>query len=161
MTDLSEYSGRVRVRVGGICIENNRILLLRLQNFGDEGYFWLPPGGGVQFGETLEEALCREFAEETGLQVIVEHFICVNQVIKPPIHAIEFFFIVRIVSGRLHIGTDPELSSDKQIIDRVEWLTWEEVRQLPLAACHNLFHYCQSLTDFLQLHGIYHLLKLT
>jgi 8-oxo-dGTP diphosphatase len=155
MTDFSEYSGRVRVRVGGICVEDNRLLLLKLQNFGEAGYFWLPPGGGVQFGETLEEALCREFSEETGLQITVEQFLCANQVIKPPIHAIEFFFIVKVISGSLIIGTDPELPPNAQRIDRVEWLTWEEIQHLPPTACHNLFHNCQSIADFLQLHGIY------
>jgi 8-oxo-dGTP diphosphatase len=158
MTDLSAYSGKVRVRVGGICVENDRILLLRLQNFGAAGHFWLPPGGGVQFGETLEDALCREFAEETGLQIAIERFICANQVIKPPLHAVEFFFSVKIISGSLQIGTDPELPSDKQKIDRVEWLTWDQIRQLPPETCHNLFHNCQTLADFLQLQGIYHLL---
>jgi len=157
MSSLPKYSGCLRVRVGGVCIENNRMLLVQLKNFGPKGYFWLPPGGGVNFGESLEEALCREFCEETGFQIFIDHFICINQVIKPPLHAVEFFFAVKIIAGSLQIGTDPELPLDKQIINRIAWLTWEEIAQLPPAACHNLFQHCQSLSDFLRLHGIYQL----
>ncbi|MCS7018764.1 MAG: NUDIX hydrolase [Cytophagales bacterium] len=159
MSSFSQtYGGSIRVRVGGICIENNRLLLVRLQNFGQLGYFWLPPGGGVQLGETLEAALQREFAEETGLQVTVERFLCANQVVVPPLHAIEFFFVVRILAGELRVGSDPELPPQQQMIDCVRWLTWEEIQQLPAGACHNLFQHSQNLTELLQLQGIYQLL---
>lgn len=153
-----DFGGKIRVRTGGICIENNRILLVRLRNFGEAGYFWLPPGGGVRTGETLETALQREFAEETGLHIAVERFFCANQVIRLPLHAVEFFFTVKIIGGELTCGTDPELPPEEQLIDRVAWLSWEEIQQLPLPARHNLFHHGTSLSDFLQLKGVYRLL---
>jgi 8-oxo-dGTP diphosphatase len=47
--------------------ENGRVLLFRhLQKDGNS--FWAPPGGGVEPGETFEEAALREAEEELGLK---------------------------------------------------------------------------------------------
>lgn len=49
---------------------------------GDERY-WLVPGGGVNFGETLSEALRREFLEELDLRVGVDHLLAIVESISP------------------------------------------------------------------------------
>jgi ADP-ribose pyrophosphatase YjhB (NUDIX family) len=57
----------MRVRVTGIVIEDGRILLLDQDT--DTGRSWSLPGGKLEDGETLAEALVREMKEETGLDV--------------------------------------------------------------------------------------------
>lgn len=52
-----------RPSVYGILIEENKILMSRQW----DGYDF--PGGGIEIDETIEEALKREFHEETGIQV--------------------------------------------------------------------------------------------
>lgn len=55
-----------RIRVSAILRREDRILLIRQQK-GDREY-WLLPGGGVNGGESLIEALRRELTEEVGLE---------------------------------------------------------------------------------------------
>lgn len=55
-----------RVRVSALLQHEEGLLLVR-QEKGGRGY-WLLPGGGVELGETLEEALARELAEECGIR---------------------------------------------------------------------------------------------
>jgi ADP-ribose pyrophosphatase YjhB (NUDIX family) len=57
----------VYVRVTGVVIEDDRILLLD-QDTGT-GRSWSLPGGKVEEGEALAAALVREMREETGLEV--------------------------------------------------------------------------------------------
>ena len=56
------------VGVGGVVVKDGRVLLARR---GKEPLYgrWVVPGGTVELGETLEEALVREMQEETGLRV--------------------------------------------------------------------------------------------
>jgi ADP-ribose pyrophosphatase YjhB (NUDIX family) len=58
----------MRVRVTGIVIEDDRLLLLN-QDVPGAGRSWSLPGGKLEDGETLAEALVREMREETGLDV--------------------------------------------------------------------------------------------
>ena len=54
-----------RVRVAALIRWQERVLLCRQEKPGKE--YWLLPGGGVDGGETLDEALRRELGEELGL----------------------------------------------------------------------------------------------
>ena len=56
-----------RIRVGALVVNGGRILLVRHEKDGRA--YWLLPGGGVEEGEQLEDAMRREFAEECGLAV--------------------------------------------------------------------------------------------
>jgi ADP-ribose pyrophosphatase YjhB (NUDIX family) len=54
-----------RIRVSALLRREGRILLIRQEKPGKE--YWLLPGGGVNVGETLLQAVQRELAEECGI----------------------------------------------------------------------------------------------
>jgi 8-oxo-dGTP diphosphatase len=120
------YGNQLRVRVCGICVQEDKILLINHSGMNESGEFWSPPGGGLQFGETIEGCLKREFLEETNTEILVGKFLKVNEFLEPPLHAIELFYEVKIVAGEISVGFDPEM--ENQIIKDVKWLSFEEVK---------------------------------
>jgi 8-oxo-dGTP diphosphatase len=69
------------IRVAGLLTDGKRVLMVK-QGRGEERY-WLLPGGGVQFGETLSDALKRELREELGLRVGVGRLLAIVESISP------------------------------------------------------------------------------
>lgn len=68
---LPKEKFRIRVSGYGITIENGKILLVVNRTSGK--YFF--PGGEIEIGETIEEAIKRETMEECGIKVSVGDFI--------------------------------------------------------------------------------------
>jgi 8-oxo-dGTP diphosphatase len=61
---------RVELAVGAIVVRDDAVLLVR-RGRGPGAGKWAPPGGRVEFGESLRDACAREVREETGLAVEV------------------------------------------------------------------------------------------
>ena len=122
---INQYGNQLRIRLCGICVQDNKILLINHAGMNESGEFWSPPGGGLQFGETIEDCLKREFLEETNTIISVGKFLKINEFVKPPLHAIELFYEVKILSGEMKVGFDPEM--EEQIIKDVKWLSFAEV----------------------------------
>ncbi len=121
------YGNRVRVRVCGICVQEDKILLIHHKGVGEKGSLWAPPGGGLDFGESAEQTLIREYKEETGLEIAVKEFLFVNEYFAAPLHAVELFFRIEITGGILAKGSDPEMRSNRQIIQELRYWSMEEI----------------------------------
>ncbi len=65
--------------------------------------YYLLPGGGVDYRETLEQALIREVSEETGLVVSVGRPVIINDTIDPAgtRHVVNIAFLAKVVGGAL------------------------------------------------------------
>jgi 8-oxo-dGTP diphosphatase len=64
----NDYPGNPRVAVGAVVFKEGRVLLVRRGQPPAED-LWAIPGGSVEIGETLQEAVEREILEETGIQI--------------------------------------------------------------------------------------------
>jgi 8-oxo-dGTP diphosphatase len=124
------FSGKVRVRVNGLIFNEDSILLVNIQSPTNPEAFWMPPGGGVELGETLEQALNREILEETGLQVVQSKLWYITEYIKAPWHAIEFYFYCETSDFKFQLGSDPEL--DRQLLQDLRWFSIQELQSLTL-----------------------------
>lgn len=93
----------IRLRVCLSVVKNDRILLVP-HYFTDSGSVqWLVPGGEIGFGESLKEAVIREFCEETGFRAEVISLLNVSEVIHPKrrYHSITISFSGNVLDGEL------------------------------------------------------------
>jgi 8-oxo-dGTP diphosphatase len=79
--DAAAEGDKPTIRVAGLLIHEGSILMVE-QGRGDDRY-WLLPGGGVLFGETLADALRRELREELGMRVGVQGLVAIVESISP------------------------------------------------------------------------------
>lgn len=113
-----EYPDRPVIGVGGVIIDGGRTVLIRR---GTEPLLgqWSIPGGSLELGETLEEAVHRELREETGLEVRVLELIELFDRIyfengvtpsqghkKPRYHYVIADYLCKLVGGEARAGSD-------------------------------------------------------
>lgn len=124
------YMNKVRLRSCGLLVENEKLLLVEVLSPVTNNWTWIAPGGGVEFGESLEETVKREFLEETGLSVTVRYQAHIHQIIEPPIHAVEFYYFVSREDGKPALGMDPELKEEEQILRDIGYFSREEIQHM-------------------------------
>ncbi len=151
---ISNFGNKLRVRTCGILVEDDKLLLIKHHALGDREFLLCPPGGGVDFGESLHDSLVREFKEETGLDISVKKLLFVNEYIEVPLHAIEFFFEVEKIGGTLSLGTDPELD-DRQIITAIDWFSIEQLNMIIDHHKHTCLHNINQFNDLQTKHSLY------
>lgn len=122
----------MRVRACAIIESSSNLLLLKQDVPTRNEPIWIPPGGGVQFGETIESALTREVHEETGLRVVPQKLIWIHEFFASQHHAIEFYFECSIVGGMLRLGKDLELPENEQSLIEVKFVSPEEALEIPI-----------------------------
>ncbi|WP_143960371.1 NUDIX domain-containing protein [Litoribacter populi] len=141
-----KFGDRLRVRVNGVLIRQDRILMIR-HDMGRGRSLWNVPGGGMKFGSSATTNLTREFAEETGLTVEVDKFLFTYEYLEKPLHAVELFFEVS-ADGQIPImGSDPELPAATQLIKEVRFMDLAELQSIPNDTKHQVFWGLKSLND--------------
>lgn len=156
---IEEFGNKLRVRVCGICVEGDSLLLVNHHSLNKGNDFWAPPGGGMDFGQSAVDNLKREFLEETGLKIQVEKFLCVHEYLKAPLHAIELFFMVRVAGGSLIKGIDPELEKSGQIIRDVQFVTMSNIKDMQPDNVHQLIRHLDDIAEIDKLNGYFRYLN--
>jgi mutator protein MutT len=110
------YPERPVVGVGAVVLDGPRVLLIKRGHPPLKGQ-WSLPGGGVEVGETLEQAVAREVLEETGLTIEVGPIVEVlDRISRDGDGRVEYHFVlVDFVCrpreqrrGQVRAGTDAE-----------------------------------------------------
>lgn len=98
--------------VGGVVLIDGRVVLIRRGKEPLRGR-WVIPGGTVELGETLHEALVREMQEETGLLVRPREVVLVFDRIQREGPEVVYHYVIidyacDYVSGELRAGSDAD-----------------------------------------------------
>ena len=102
MITLSKYN--FNIRVTGILIENNKILLVK-QKISDKRN-WSLPGGKLEQGETLEQGIVREMKEETGLDVEIVRLLYLCDVATSDNTLLHITFLLKRIAGDISLPTN-------------------------------------------------------
>lgn len=127
---------RIRLRVSALCVQEESVLFIEHKSFALEDpllpdTWWILPGGVVEPGETMHEALVREMKEETGLDCRIGPMVFVKELLYPDPgkpgagechHSVSVGFHCKVTEGSLITGRDPELSESDQMIIQARWL---------------------------------------
>jgi mutator protein MutT len=131
------YPDHPVVGVGAIIISEGKILIEKRKNEPSKGK-WSIPGGLVELGENIEQAVIREVKEETGLDVEAPHLIDIVDNIsldakgKVKYHYVIIDYLVTVRGGLLKAASDA---------DELKWVPFSEVEEYDLT---------KSFRDFFQ-----------
>jgi 8-oxo-dGTP diphosphatase len=124
------------VAVGAIVVVEDRLLLVR-RGHGPAAGTWSVPGGRVEGGETLAEAVVRELAEETGLEGVCGELVGWVERIDDEHHFVILDFWVTLLDDRVPVAGDDAAE--------VAWIPLADVAEQSLV---------DGLAEFLHLHGV-------
>ena len=122
--------------MGAIAVDNDRLLLVR-RGHGAAAGEWSVPGGRVEAGETLAEAVVRELLEETGVEGVCNDLIGWVERISDDAHYVILDFRVDVLEPGEPVAGDDAAEA--------AWVPLHEVADLLLV---------EGLAEFLHENGI-------
>jgi mutator protein MutT len=130
-----QYPKKPVVGVGAIILNGDKILLEKRKNAPGKGK-WSVPGGLVELGESMEQAVIREVKEETGLEVYeprlvdVVNYISLGERGAVIYHYVIVDYLVTVKSGK------PKAASDAEDL---KWIPFNEVEEYDLTKSFRSF----------------------
>lgn len=131
---------RPEVAVGAVTVDAERLLLIR-RGHGPGAGLWSVPGGRVEAGETLHDAVVRETFEETGVEVVVDRFLGFVERMSDDADGYHFVILDFAVTA-FDAERDPVAGDDAA---EARWVPLEELAEMRLVP---------GVYEFLRDHGI-------
>jgi 8-oxo-dGTP diphosphatase len=129
---------RPQLCVGAVVVQDECLLMVR-RGWGPAAGEWAVPGGRVEAGETLAEALVREVEEETGVQVVCDQLLGWVERIDADHHFVILDFRAQALDPDRH---EPRAGDDAA---EAAWVPLADVATLRLV---------DGLAEFLSEHGV-------
>jgi 8-oxo-dGTP diphosphatase len=125
-----------QVCVGAIAVDADRLLMIR-RGHGPAAGTWSIPGGRVEPGELLAEAVVRELTEETGVEGVCGELVGWTERFDEGFHHVILDFAVAVLEGTTPVAGDDATEA--------RWVPLADVAELDLVP---------GLAPFLHEHGI-------
>ena len=128
MKEDRRYPRHPLLGVGALIFDGDRILMVERGGEPLKGW-WSIPGGLVEPGELLEDAICREVREETGLQVRPVHMLQIfERIMRDAQGAAEYHYVLmdyicQVHGGVLRAGDD---------VSRAEWVRRRDLKPMQI-----------------------------
>ncbi|MDP2587263.1 MAG: NUDIX domain-containing protein [bacterium] len=119
-------------RVRAIIVKDDKLLTIKRTKVNDE--YWVLPGGGIEPGETTEQALVREIKEETGLDCVVGEYVANYPYKTAQVDHDVAFYRATITGGTFGNGTGPEFTHPQNYTGthEAQWIALSAVPTLEL-----------------------------
>lgn len=131
---------RPEIAVGAVCVADGRLLLIR-RGRGVASGSWSLPGGRVEHGEALHDAVLRELHEETGLVGRVAGLCGIAERVFDAAHFVILDYWVTVAAATPTAGDDAA---------EVRWVAADQLQDLELVP---------QLDEFLAEHGVLDVLR--
>ena len=104
-------SQRPNFRVSVIIVNEKKEILL-VQHKKANRFYWVLPGGRIEYGESFEQCAVRELKEETNLDTKFGKVVFLSEAIAPDRsrHIINIYATSEVIGGELKLGDEPMLA---------------------------------------------------
>jgi 8-oxo-dGTP diphosphatase len=124
------YPGRPVLAVGAVVFKDGRVLLVKRGRPPAKG-LWAIPGGGIELGETLQQAAEREIKEETGIVIRAgEPILTFDMVERDPQDRVRFHYVIVDLAAE-YVSGEPQPGDDAA---DARWISARELDNLALSA---------------------------
>ncbi len=122
----------IRIGVGAVVFRGEEVLLVKRGKPPFKGH-WSIPGGGLEFGERLEDAARREVMEETGLEIEITGLIGAFEAMPEDIgqltHVVMIDYHAEWIAGEPVAADDAAEAAFFSFDEARERLSWDDTRR--------------------------------
>jgi ADP-ribose pyrophosphatase YjhB (NUDIX family) len=121
-----------RIRAAALVVSNGRLLLVRHRHPQTGTDWWVPPGGGLEQGESIFQCAERETYEESGVTLELDRIMYIGEFIdlEQGHHNLEVFILARSFQGELTTGNLRPEDLDSGYVKEARFLSPAEMRDL-------------------------------